>query len=80
MTSKEWLNRIKVINNYLPCMKNGQPKYSDEELVEKIIQDNIPNSWQERFELLDGPKATHFLNNKSRRKLFRNAEQLENDG
>ena len=58
MTSKEWLNRIKVINNYLPRMKNGQPKYSDEELVEKIIQDNIPDSWQERFELLDGPKAT----------------------
>ena len=58
MTSKEWLNQIKVINNYLPRMKIGQAKHSDEELVEKIIQDNIPDSWQEKFELLDGPKAT----------------------
>ena len=57
MTRKEWLNRIKVINNYLPRMKIGQAKYSDKELVEKIIQDNIPDSWQEKFELLDGPKA-----------------------
>ena len=58
MTSKEWLNQIKVFNNYLPRMKMGQTKYSDEELVEKIVQDNIPDSWQEKFELLDGPKAT----------------------
>ena len=35
MTSKEWLNHIKVINNYLPRMKMGQSKYSDEELVKK---------------------------------------------
>ena len=53
MTSKEWLNQIKVFNNYLPRMKMGQTKYSDEELVEKIVQDNIPDSWQEKFELLE---------------------------
>ncbi len=58
MTSKEWLNRLKVINNYLPRMKSGQRKYSEEELIEKIVQNNIPESWMEKFELLDGPKAS----------------------
>ena len=37
MTSKEWLNRLKVINNYLHRMKSGQSKYSEEELIEKIV-------------------------------------------
>ena len=43
MTSKEWLNHICVINMYLPEMKKGQKKYSKEELVEKVVQDNIPD-------------------------------------
>ena len=59
MTSKEWLNRLKVINNYLPRMKEGQCKYSEEDLIEKIVQNNIPESWMEKFELLDDTKATN---------------------
>ena len=58
MNSKEWLNRLKVMNNYLPRMKENQNKYSEEDLIKKIVQENIPNSWQEKFELLDDPKAT----------------------
>ena len=78
MTSKEWLNRIKVINNYLPRMKNGQPKYSDEELVEKIVQDNIPDSWQEKFELLDGPKATNLRTVQLTLQKIERCENVEN--
>ena len=61
MTSKQWLNRICTINTYLPEMKKGQKKYSEEELIEKVVTDNIPDSWVDNFELLDGPKATTIL-------------------
>ena len=44
--------------HYLPQMKENQNKYSEEDLIKKIVQENIPDSWQEQFELLDGPKNT----------------------
>ena len=37
MKSKEWINRLKVINNYLPQMQCRKRKYTDQELIEKII-------------------------------------------
>ena len=57
MRSKEWLNRLKVINNYLPRMKKGQQKYTNQELVEKIIVNAIPEAWEREFKILNGPRA-----------------------
>ena len=54
MGCKEWVNRIKVINNYFPRMKKNQTKYSETDLIEKVIQDNIPDAWQRDFENFDG--------------------------
>ena len=47
--SKEWLNRLKIINKYLPRMKSGQKKYSEEELIEKIVQNNTPGQTKSKY-------------------------------
>ena len=58
MKSKEWISRLKVINNYLPQMKRGTQKYTELELIEKIVWNTIPEAWQKDFEMFDGPRAT----------------------
>ena len=57
MTSKERLNQLKVRNNYLPRMKGRQRKCTEEELIKKILQNDIPESLVEKFELLGKPKV-----------------------
>ena len=56
--SKEWIYRLKVMNNYLPRMKQGQKKYFDQELIEKIIWNTIPDAWEKDFEMFDGSRVT----------------------
>ena len=47
-----------MINNYLPQMKRGTQKYTELELIEKIVWNTIPEAWQRDFEMFDGPRAT----------------------
>ena len=47
MKSKEWISRLKVINNYLPRMQRRKQKYTDQELIEKIIWNTIPEAWEQ---------------------------------
>ena len=39
-------------------MKKGQQKYTNQELVEKITVNTIPEVWERKFEMLDGHRAT----------------------
>ena len=58
MKSKEWINRLKMINNYLSRMQRGKQKYTDQELIKKIIWNTIPEAWERDFEMFNGPRAT----------------------
>ena len=58
MKSKEWINQMKVINNYLPSMKQGQQEFSDQELIQNIIWNTVPEACERDFEVLDRSRAT----------------------
>ena len=49
MKSKEWMNQIKVMNNYFPWIKCGQRKVTDQGLIEKIIKNTIQRLWRIRW-------------------------------
>jgi hypothetical protein len=45
MSVKQWINRIKNINSYLPLMQENGRAFTEEELVSKVISKNIPSAW-----------------------------------
>ena len=75
MKSKEWISRLKVINNYLPRMQRRKQKYTDQELIEKIIWNTIPEAWERDFEMFDGPRATTI---KQMQTILQKVERCEN--
>jgi hypothetical protein len=45
MSVKQWVNRIKNINSYLPLMQENGRSFTKEELVSEVISKNIPSAW-----------------------------------
>jgi hypothetical protein len=50
-TVKQWINRIKNINSYLPLMQDNGHAFSEEELIAEVISKNIPSAWTKDFRL-----------------------------
>jgi hypothetical protein len=51
MSVKQWVNRIKNINSYLPLMQpNGRP-FSKEDLIAEVISKNIPAAWEKDLKM-----------------------------
>jgi len=51
MMVKQWNNRIKNINSYLPWMKPNVRAFTEEDLINKVITPNIPSVWEKDFRL-----------------------------
>jgi len=51
MFVKQWINRIKNINSYLPLMQEGGKSFTEEELIAKVISKNIPSAWVKDFRM-----------------------------
>jgi hypothetical protein len=46
MSVKQWVNRLKNINSYVPLMQRNGSSYSKEDLIAEIITKNIPHAWK----------------------------------
>jgi len=42
MSVKQWINRIKNINSYLPLMQPNGRSFTEEDLIAEVISKNIP--------------------------------------
>jgi len=51
MSVKQWVNRIKNINSYLPLMQEDGRAFSEEDLIAEVITKNIPSAWNVQFRL-----------------------------
>jgi hypothetical protein len=51
MSVKQWINRIKNINSYLPLMQDNGRAFTEEELVSEVISKNIPSAWVKDFRM-----------------------------
>ncbi len=51
MSMKQWVNRIKNINSYLPLMQEDGCAFSEEDLIAEVITKNIPSTWNVQFRL-----------------------------
>jgi hypothetical protein len=51
MSVKDWINRIKTINSYLPLIEHDARAFSERELIAEIISKNIPSAWKAQFKL-----------------------------
>jgi hypothetical protein len=51
MSVKQWVNRMKNINSYLPLMQVGGRSFTEEELVSEVISKNIPSVWIKDFRM-----------------------------
>jgi hypothetical protein len=51
MTVKQWINRIKNINSYLPLMKQNAQAFTKEDLINEVITPNIPPALEKDFRL-----------------------------
>ena len=50
-TVKQWINRLKNINSYLPIMQDDGHAFSEAELITEVISKNIPSAWTKDFRL-----------------------------
>jgi hypothetical protein len=51
MSVKQWINRLKIINSYLPLMQPNGRSLSEEDLITEVIAKNIPAAWIKDFKL-----------------------------
>jgi hypothetical protein len=51
MSVKQWINRIKNINSYLPLMQPNGRSFSEEDLIAEVISKNIPAVWVKDFKM-----------------------------
>jgi hypothetical protein len=51
MTVKQWINRLKNINSYLPLMQVDAQALSETDLLAEVIAKNIPAEWVKDFKL-----------------------------
>jgi hypothetical protein len=49
MTVKQWINRLKNINSYLPLMQADAQALSETDLMAEVITKNIPAEWVKDF-------------------------------
>jgi hypothetical protein len=66
MSVKQWVNRIKNINSYLPLMQENGRDFTEEELVSEVISKNIPSTGVKDFRMYFKPtnsdKKQHLKN------------------
>jgi hypothetical protein len=53
MSVKQWLNRLKNINSYLPLMEQDGESFTEADLISEIISKNIPTAWKVHFRLAE---------------------------
>jgi hypothetical protein len=51
MSVKQWINRIKNINSYLPLMQPNGRSFTEEDLIAEVISKNIPAAWKNFFKM-----------------------------
>jgi hypothetical protein len=51
MSAKQWINRIKNINSYLPLMQENGKSFTEEELIAEVISKSIPSAWVKDFRM-----------------------------
>jgi len=51
MSVKQWINRIKHINSYLPLMQPNGWSFSEEDLISEVISKNIPAARVKDFKM-----------------------------
>ena len=49
VTVKQWINRLKNINSYLPLMQQDGRAFTKEDLITEVISKNIPSTWVKDF-------------------------------
>lgn len=50
---KQWINRIKNINSYLPLMGPDSRAFIEAEFITEVISKNIPSVWKVHFRLAE---------------------------
>ena len=53
VTLKCWMKRVRTLNSYLPLLKAGEKRLTEEYLLEEVILENIPARWQRECDLRD---------------------------
>jgi len=53
MSVKQWINRLKNINSYLPLMEQDGQAYSEADLISEVITKNIPSAWTKDYRLAE---------------------------
>jgi hypothetical protein len=53
MSVKQWLNRLKNINSYLPLMEQDGQAFSEADLISEVITKNIPSAWTKDYRLAE---------------------------
>jgi hypothetical protein len=51
MSVKQWINRIKNINSYLPLMALEFVPLTEKQLITEVISKNIPSAWRVQYRL-----------------------------
>ncbi len=59
MSVKQWINRLKNINSYLPLMQENGEAFSEEDLISEVIRKNIPSAWVKYFKMSKLHLKTH---------------------
>ena len=47
------MKRVRTLNSYLPLLKAGEKRLTEEYLLEEVILENIPARWQRECDLRD---------------------------
>ena len=47
----EWIDRIDAINTYINIMSNNARSLTDEEIIDRVIEPNLPEEHQNELEL-----------------------------
>ena len=45
LTLKSWMKRVRTLNSYLPLLKAGEKRLTEEYLLDEVILENIPAHW-----------------------------------
>jgi hypothetical protein len=59
MTVKQWINRKKDINSYLPLIQQNRCTFTEEDVIAEVMSVNIPFAWTKDFKLTKLNLKTH---------------------
>ena len=51
LTAKEWIRRVQAINSLIPHMSRGAENLTDQEIIDEVIEPNLPVYLQHKLEL-----------------------------